>query len=202
VKPPPALAIFLLLKLAPGTPGSLIGDVQEEYASGRSVGWVWRQVLRAVTVATACQMHAHPWETVRATVAGWAFLWIFFEYVFPLLVSPAEWLFVRGIADIRLWWPDITALLIYLIAPLACATAGWIVARFHRRESVLIFVVTVLSWNFGHFIAAIGKGSTAQVIQAVFLSVLVFPASVVVGGLCATRPADVLPAVDTGVHLT
>jgi hypothetical protein len=193
----------VLLKLAPSTPGSLVGDLQEEYESGRSAGWYWRQVLRAVTVAIARQMHAHRWETVRGIVAGWVCLEIFGKYVFPTLVAPDDWLFVRGVTDIRPWWPDFTARQIwYVSAPFACASVGWIIARFHRRETVLIFVGTVLLWNLPHFFVLIGELSIAQIIRDVLLVFVVFPLSTVAGGLLATRAADVSPASNTAVHLS
>ena len=126
--------------------------------------------------------------TVRAVFVGWAFLWVFFEYVFQLLVSPAEWLFVRGIADIRSWWPNIPAPATHIIAPLACAGAGWIVARFHKREMVLIFVMTVLAWNLAGLMHAFrqGWGREGFVIGIVVNFALV-PVSILIGGALTAR---------------
>jgi hypothetical protein len=204
MKQPPAVAKWLLGRFAPSLSDSLVGDLQEEYAAGRSAGWYWRQVLRAVMVSTSCQLYAHPWEMVRAIAVGWVFLWIFFwiffEYLFPPLVSLDNWLFVRGIADIRAWWPDNTALLIYIVATLGCACAGWTVARFHRRQTVLLFVVTVLIWNLWDLIAAHLEVLTREaVVRAVLMNLIVMPISIVIGGLVGKAAHNVSPASNTSV---
>jgi hypothetical protein len=185
MRAPPAIATWFLTGLAPSTPDSALGDLQEEYESGRSPGWYWRQVLRAIAASTVRQIHAHPLEMIRAVIVGWAFLWIFFSHVFPLLVSPDEWLFVRGVADIRSWWPTTaTTLLREIISPLACVGAGWIVARFHKREMVLIFVVTVLAWNLMGIMYAFKQGWLREgFLIPILASLIVMLVSIVVGGL-------------------
>jgi hypothetical protein len=129
--------------------------------------------------------------TVRAVVVGWAFLWIFFEFVFQLLVSPEEWLFVRGIADIRSWWPDVpTRVVEHIIVPLVCAGSGWIVARFHKREIVLIFVMTVIGWNLWGIIHALSQGRVREgFLIAIVWNFVEVPVSIVLGGLIARREA-------------
>ena len=189
---PPGAAKWLLTRLAPSTPDSVLGDLQEEYEAGRSHGWYWRQVFRAIVMATARQITSHPVLTVRAAFVGWAFLWIFFEYCFQLLVSPAEWLFVRGIADIRSSWPNIPAPARYTIAPLACAGAGWIVACFHKREMVLIFVMTVLAWNLAGLLYAFRQGWGREgFLIGIVVNIAVVPVSILIGGAFTARPEAV-----------
>jgi hypothetical protein len=189
MRPPPAVAKWLLTHLAPSTPESVLGDLQEEYEAGRSTGWYWRQIFRAIFAATTRQITAHPMLTIRAVFVGWAFLWIFFEYCFQVLISPAEELFVRGIADIRSWWPNITTTLLkHIIAPLACAGAGWIVARFHKREMVLMFVMTILAWNLMGITHAFWQGGLREGwLIAILVNFAVMPVSILVGGVLTAR---------------
>jgi hypothetical protein len=189
MRQPPAPAKWLLTRLAPSTPESVLGDLQEEYEAGRSTGWYCRQVCRAIVAVTVREITAHPVLTVRAAFVGWAFLFIFFEYCFQLLISPEEWLFVRGIADIRSW--NIPALSRHVVAPLACAGAGWIVARFHKREMVLIFVMTVLAWNLMEVMYAFRQGLREGWLIAIVVNFAVVPVSILVGGVLTARTESV-----------
>ena len=126
-------------------------------------------------------------EVVRAIAVGWAFLWAFFEYIFPLVVSPGEWLFVRGIADIRLWWPNIAHVLVPPVALLACAASGWIVATFHRRAMVLTFAATVFGWNAMLTVPALMDGRPLdRVVPEMIVELVLIPLSIAGGGLLRT----------------
>ena len=187
MRPPPVAAKWVLTHLAPGTPESVLGDLEEEYEAGRSTRWYWRQVFRGIATAAGRQITAHPVLTARAVFIGWAFLWIFFEYCWQLLLSPAEWLFVRGIADIRSWWPNIPASITHIIAPIGCAGAGWIVARFHKREMVLMFVMTVLAWNVAGLMYAFRQGWGREgFLIGIFVNFAVVPVSILLGGVLTT----------------
>ena len=137
--------------------------------------------------AAGRQITRHPILAVRATFVGWAFLWVFFEYCLQLLISPEEWLFVRGIADVRSWWPNVpTAVVVHVIVPLACAGSGWIVARFHKREMVLIFVMTVLAWNLMGVIRAVSQGWVGEgFLIAIVWNFVEVPVSILLGGVTA-----------------
>ena len=184
---PPGTPTWLLTHLAPSTPASVLGDLQEEYEAGRSMGWYWRQVFRAIVTVTLRHVTVHPILAARAVFVGWAFLWVFFEYCWQLLLSPAEWLFVRGIADIRSWWPNIPASITHIIAPIGCAGAGWIVARFHKREMVLMFVMTVLAWNVAGLMYAFRQGWGREgFLIGIFVNFAVVPVSILLGGVLTT----------------
>jgi hypothetical protein len=189
VRTQPAVATWLLTRIAPSTPESVIGDLQEEFETGRSTGWYYRQVLRAIGTATFRQATGNTLLTVRALFVGWICFWIFLTYVYldyvvGFCVSPDEWLFVRGVADIRSWWPNIPAQLTYTIASLTFGGVGWIVGRFHAREAVLIFAVTVFANNLSWVMQGFKHGWWHEgSLTSMFIALAVIPVSILVGGV-------------------
>jgi hypothetical protein len=90
----------------------------------------------------------HKWLAGRAILVGWAALfglWI----LTVRLVFLDDWLFVRGIADLRRYWPDPRQPFFhFLIGGAVNAAAAWIVGRFHREyraSMVLAFFVSLLA---------------------------------------------------------
>jgi len=67
---PPRLAMLLLDRLAPPDE-ELAGDLVEEYQSGRSRVWFWRQVLIAIAVGAARSARIHSRRPVGAVLVGW-----------------------------------------------------------------------------------------------------------------------------------
>jgi hypothetical protein len=128
---PPAYATGLLMRLGPHDE-SFIGDLVEEYASGRSRLWFWRQVMTAVLLTSARQVGAHPVRALVAVATGWATLLLVF---FVLGDRTAEalsgwlWNWDRQTAyATQLWWPfQITAVLV--------SYAGFAVVRLNRSCS-------------------------------------------------------------------
>lgn len=93
------------------------------------------------------EIRDHKWLAVRAILVGWAALfalWI----ITGRLVFLDDWLFVRGIADLRRFWPDPRhPFFHFLIGGAVNAAAAWIVGRFHREyraSMVLAFFVSLL----------------------------------------------------------
>jgi hypothetical protein len=138
----------LLTHLAPNAPGSLLGDLQEEYETSRSHWWYWRQALDAIGTATPRQARTHPVLALRAVIVGWAFLFVFLSYFMFPLSNLGEELFVRGVADVRRWWRNVPVLAVFL---LGSAGSGWIVTRLHDREMLLLYMATVVGWNLAIF---------------------------------------------------
>jgi hypothetical protein len=98
-------------------------------------------------VAWAGDVRDHKWLAMRALLVGWAALiglWI----IAGRLVYLDDWLFVRGLADIRSFWPDPRRPFFhFLIGGGVNAAAGWIVGRFHREyrtAMVLLFFISLL----------------------------------------------------------
>jgi hypothetical protein len=74
-----ALATWMLEHLTFGPPNeSLSGDLLEEFRSGRSAGWCWRQALSAIAVALSSKSRAYLLPLVFSV--GWS------------IVYPALWL--------------------------------------------------------------------------------------------------------------
>jgi hypothetical protein len=68
---PPFIATWILERLTPGNSNdALLGDLLEEFRSGRSAGWYWRQVLAAVANGCFREMRVH-W-----LVVVFAALWV------------------------------------------------------------------------------------------------------------------------------
>jgi hypothetical protein len=77
VKPstPPRLAFWLLSRQLGGYRAeSLVGDLNEEYAHGRSDGWYWGQVLVAVATSYRNALTRHGLRLLLAFAAGWCAL--------------------------------------------------------------------------------------------------------------------------------
>ncbi len=79
---------------------------------------------------------------------GWLASWTLWILTFQLL-SLDDWLFVRGVADIRSFWPDPRQPLFhFLIGGGVNAANGWIVGRYrreHRVPFVLLFFMSLLA---------------------------------------------------------
>jgi hypothetical protein len=90
----------------------------------------------------------HKWLALRALIFGWTAFWILWLVAIPLL-SLDDWLFVRGIADIRSLWPDPRhPFFHFLIGGSLNAATGWIVGHFHREHRipfVLLFFASLLT---------------------------------------------------------
>jgi len=68
---PPALANWLLARFGSVDDG-LVGDLYQEWSSGRSSAWFWYQTLSAVACATFREIRDRPWRTCSAPLLGWS----------------------------------------------------------------------------------------------------------------------------------
>lgn len=138
---PPAAATWLLVHFGCGpTIESLTGDLIEEYRSGRSTGWYWRQVLAGVATSSSEEIYRHRLLLCRAILTGWVGLFVFGW----LLGDPIfEWL--DALAAARPMMPRIYSPM--LIGSVGYMFSAWLVSRFHRAQRgplVLAFLACVL----------------------------------------------------------
>src|SRR5512138_390071 len=66
---PPKLATALLRCVADNKP-ALIGDLLEQFRSGRSAAWYWRQVLAVLGRGVLCEVRGSIWWSAAAIAAA------------------------------------------------------------------------------------------------------------------------------------
>ena len=141
---PPKVASALLRAIAANKP-ALIGDLLEQFRSGRSAAWYWRQVLTAVVLARRCNC------LDRRVAIGTTGLLVFLcgnvlapplrGWLLYHVMQPAAWNypFVAAHPFVVLWTIDVT--------PLAGAAlfSGWIVGlMFRPHRSLLIVLASIV----------------------------------------------------------
>lgn len=122
---PPALATWLLEHARfSTTDGVIAGELLEEFHTGRSAGWYWRQVLAAIVVGWAREARQHRVLAIRAILITWAA-----NYGAILLGRTVLYEFFGN-----RHLPGLTIqLALWAICFLGAATSGLIVALLHRR---------------------------------------------------------------------
>ena len=137
-------ATRLLERFANHNP-ALIGDLMEEYETGRSPFWYWRQVLTAIVVGSFGSIRAHKWLALRALVIGWVFLEAASRLAFPFTRDSLMWLLERGMVPRHMLFtyvfPLSTLLLIFIIS----VSGGWVVASTHRPYSTAMVLLLLAS---------------------------------------------------------
>jgi len=124
---PPGLATALL-KLIAGRNDALVGDLHEQFQSGRSHRWYWRQV-----VGIGIGRCLHDPHCLRVVVAWTVFIGV------PLATSPfVGWwgmgrlavamLLGIAITSWKLWWLHRTSLVILYAASVAMVLPHWMLA--------------------------------------------------------------------------
>lgn len=108
-----------------GVSEALLGDIEEERRSGRSLLWLAKQVIVAITATVTRDLWLHKFLALRAIIVGW------------LVCGLAETLAESTDARPLLNWMPMWATFL----------AGWAVSRLHRRQpaaAVLAYASTYL----------------------------------------------------------
>jgi hypothetical protein len=188
----PSVATWLLERFTFGSGGeSLIGDLLEEYRSGRSRAWYWRQALTAVVMSCAVELRDNGLLVLRAVTAGWAALYLgrFLFGSWPeMLSSPFDRRLPVAFDPLGhngfIWW-------VFWI-PVTLAS-GCAVGRFRRRPrlmvlafslSVLAWELRMLPWIFSLSADVLSNARYVPYLASNLAGLILPPASILLGGLC------------------
>jgi hypothetical protein len=148
---PPRLATWLLAKFGSARRNdSLLGDLHEQFAKGRSASWYWNQVARAlvISIVQGVRTHAVSFATAAACACLLAWLWTQAHHFFI-----RHSLYVNGLMSSFTEGSDIAVLLTWSTSLLLKASfffaAGWLAVRVHRlHPRTLMFVIVVMYFAF------------------------------------------------------
>ena len=148
---PPRVAIWILRTLGSGPDiEALLGDLSEEYRSGRSRVWFWWQVLTAIPITLVREVRAHVVLIVRAVALGWL-IRDGLNVVASLAMNMIEligWPYqmypvsayrvehgVKTLVTVRMnnWQYVYQPLLGFLMVVSMAYASAWLVARLHSR---------------------------------------------------------------------
>jgi hypothetical protein len=88
---PPAVPTWLAQRLVSNH--ALLGDLVEQFESGRSTLWYWRQVLLAIVAVFSQDIRAHKLLATRAVLtalATWYCFWWLYDLSVVLTLSPPD----------------------------------------------------------------------------------------------------------------
>jgi hypothetical protein len=138
----------LLDRLAPRDE-ELVGDLVEEYQSGRSRAWFWKQVLATIAVGAVRSARAHPGRTAGAILVGW-FLSGLGDYAFARAL--------QSFAGLVTWTRPLELLVPPLVIGSEQLIIGAVVGRLGRRVGpaiALLYAATMFgaaSLSFARFL--------------------------------------------------
>lgn len=143
----PRLASWLLRRLASGPKReSLIGDLDEQFARGRSSSWYWRQVLSAILVGVVSDLHDHKLIAAGSAILSFAIVFAWVETTLALYLWVSETWVNAWVGDFRdsgllfvFWHPFSGGL--GLIWCVGSAASGWLIARWSRPAMLIAAAV-------------------------------------------------------------
>lgn len=148
---PPPLATWLLKHLGCGRwSESLLGDLFEQYAQGRSKAWYWKQVFVALSCQYVKVFREHGLSFVGAVAIGWGVIFIW-QQLSLQYTRPVDTTLLQFIAKHQPHWtPDQCMSLVWpleaMVRAFAFAAAGWLVARIHppNRRAALVAAISAV----------------------------------------------------------
>jgi hypothetical protein len=191
----PRVAGWLLRRLTCGpNRESLIGDLEEQFARGRSPWWYWRQVISAILAGVAMDLRDHPRLAIRSLVLTSAvvILWVESTWALYLWVSK-EWVYGwvnSSVVLFEFWIPFGGGLC--LIWCVGSTVGGWVSARSSREHRAATVVVGVLAqillalwWGVPFWLHVIGQPARFSVPLYLNAAIVLFgmPSCALLGGL-------------------
>ena len=180
---------------------SLVGDLVEQFDTGKSTVWFWRQVLAAIVTSAAADRASHKLLAARALIVGATLYYVLAIPVIWIAPFAQTWIGNTFFLDIgpgawRAFW--INQFSVEPVIYLACFITGWLGVRLHRTHGVaigillaaFIFVLenTMMIWMLMRDPHPPSVTITGWRVIAHAMSGLGRPLSVLVGGLCASTP--------------
>jgi len=199
---PPKLAVALLRLLAPGRE-DVAGDLIEQFRSGKSRWWMWRQVVGLTILATGRELQADRPGALKAVAIGWAVMLMFFFVAGDFLAHSADQTLPRlfsllGTDHATALWLDRFRYIPPAI--IGFVLSGWIVGRpvlFYAASvfMALIVGVTAIAWYAAP--VAVPHALFYVIILALpywwWSGLLIVPLLIVMGGLwrvASNHPLD------------
>jgi hypothetical protein len=189
----PRLALGLLTRfLAGGRRESLIGDLLEEYRSGRSRFWLWRQVIAAIAAGAIAELVDEPLRALSAAAVMLVLTlgWVESTWALYLWLNRLPW-----VANVDSGWAStrVHTLFFYFMEPfggglsvLWCVGVAWaarLSARLnpraiagHALASTLVVTPLALWWGvpmlrFVGYNFAVPRIATLNLLVALFVTV-------------------------------
>jgi hypothetical protein len=155
LREPPEFATWLLRHfVARKNRDALIGDLYEQFALGRTVGWFWWQTGVALAITFLRFLREHGLSLVRAVAAGWCVMVLWYGInslaieLLPFFIEHHQKVLTRENA--QTFWMVLFS--IQTVTRLALFTAaGWLLAKLHpahRHIALAILFATAMAWRF------------------------------------------------------
>jgi hypothetical protein len=197
---PPKVAKWLVELALSGSRGDpLIGDLDEQFARGRSAAWYWRQASHAVSRRIVRNVSEERFLSLRGLFASLVFF-VTWSYAVMRIYQAVTWAWripLRRSPVLRTMWLMYgTPELILLCS--GAAFAGWLAARLAQtNKTAVVWLCAVLqlplfanasraAWTSAHWYTVTPPQSVGLQIVAVVLLVGM-PLSTVIGGALASR---------------
>jgi hypothetical protein len=191
---PPRVATWLLTRLrGDESEDSLLGDLIEEFHSGRSVAWYWKQTLVMIALSLVVDFRTHTLLAIRAAVFSAALLWLFGVFQRPFVSVVFQWLLNAGWTSPPHPVPDPFHALVWCLTGIS---GGWIVGRTHKSiwglAVLLAAAVQVLynaRWTWELTVMSIGSPLYRPYLAGLLAMQLILVLGLLAGGLLSATGA-------------
>ena len=180
---PPTLATVLLQRFV-NPDGAILGDLVEQFQSGRSRAWYWRQITGVIASSVVRDVRAHPILTIRGIAVAWLFGWAIVRRLYyalrfdeVLFASGFRWFYVNGYG---LPHGLQGAIVVSCFGWLLGAVCGWIVARLHRPFGIPILIANLV---FVYLWTAVSFVPNPYLTPLGVLNLLMYPILTLSGGV-------------------